>query len=174
MPADHHHRYRHRTDFGNHPALIRFPAALLDAIAAAAGDAYPEECCGLIVGHGDARAGFRVTRVVASANVSTEDRTRNFEVDPQTRFDLMRELGELEPETGPVSTATERLIGHYHSHPDHPPLPSRRDREKAFETHLVWVIVGVEGGHVGQITAHLPTPDGTGFHQLPIRRSSRP
>jgi proteasome lid subunit RPN8/RPN11 len=38
-----------------------------------------------------------------------------------------------------------RLVGHFHSHPGHPPVPSETDRRSAHEPDLVWVIVGLAG-----------------------------
>lgn len=137
--------------------MIVIPAVVLDEIAAAAEAAYPEECCGLLIGHVDNGGGddagdrdrVHVTRPVASRNVTTEPRRDRFEVDPALRFAVMRELGE-----GP-----ERIVGHYHSHPDHPAEPSARDAEMAFEPDLVWVIVALADGRVVDMQAHRPMPD---------------
>jgi proteasome lid subunit RPN8/RPN11 len=63
----------------------------------------------------------------------------------------------------------ERLIGHYHSHPDNPALPSRRDLEMAFEPDLVWLITSVMGGRAAETTAHIPEPDARCFRQVALR-----
>lgn len=116
---------------------------ILDEAAAA----YPAECCGLLVGTGNSADGWCVTRVVPTANVAPPESGHSirdrFEVDPQTRFDLEREL----------RGQSEAVIGHYHSHPDHPAEPSATDLAKAFEPSLVWIIVGVEAGEATGITA---------------------
>ncbi len=116
---------------------------IMDEAAAA----YPAECCGLVVGTGNAAEGWTVTRVVPAANVapaepghSTADR---FEVDPQTRFDLEREL----------RGQRDAVIGHYHSHPDHPAKPSATDLAKAFEPSLIWIIAGVAAGKATGLAA---------------------
>jgi proteasome lid subunit RPN8/RPN11 len=117
----------------------------MEQITALAEAAYPHECCGLLAGHGDGAGGLAVTRVAPSANVC-ETRSRDrFEVDPRVRFELMREL-----DGGP-----DRIIGHYHSHPDHPAIPSRQDLDMAFEPDLVWLILSVMKGSAGEATAHL-------------------
>jgi proteasome lid subunit RPN8/RPN11 len=130
--------------------VIRVPQHLLDAITAAAEAAYPDECCGLLVGR-DAGGGIEVTAVEPSPNEASGSRRDNFEVSPQLRFNVMRRLDKANAAGGPP----ERIVGHYHSHPDHPAAPSARDLEMAFEPEFVWLIVGVEKGRATSATAHL-------------------
>lgn len=125
--------------------MIVLPQGLLARIRREAVSAYPSECCGLLVGCLGVAGERIVTRVVASPNV-TEGNTRDsFEVAPEMRFALMREL----------DGGTEHLVGHYHSHPDHPPTPSERDLSMAYEPELVWVITSVMGGRAAGTTAHV-------------------
>ncbi len=119
--------------------MIHIPAPLLAQITVAAEAAYPKECCGLLAGRDDGSGGVRVTRVEPSPNLAEGDQRDSFLVDPKIQFDLMRDLGD-----GP-----ERIIGHYHSHPDHPARPSERDRQSVFYPEHIWVIVAVEEGHAG-------------------------
>lgn len=138
--------------------MIRLGRPLLSAIETAAEAAYPWECCGLLVGAGDARAGFAVSRVVASPNLAETDPKTSFEIDPQVHFDLIRELGD-----GPA-----RIVGHYHSHPDHDALPSERDRAMAFEPELVWIICAVHGGRAAETRAHVLDPANGRFREIPL------
>lgn len=144
--------------------MIRIAQPLLDQITAAAEAAYPLECCGLLTGRGAVGGALEVLRVVPSANLAAGDRRDSFEVDPQVRFDLMRELGEI----GDAAPGDERIIGHYHSHPDHPAEPSARDLEMAFEPDMVWIIVGVDDGLAGVVTAHVVDPAGPAFREIPL------
>jgi len=148
---------------------IRISTPLLGLISDAAEAAFPAECCGLLAGHGNHTAGFVVTRVIPSDNVAETDHHDSFEVDPQVRFDLMRELGEI----GDGPKSDERMIGHYHSHPNHPAEPSARDLAKAFEPDLVWVIVGVKTGKTDKITAHILHPQDTTFQEIPLLEEAR-
>jgi len=116
--------------------MIHIPAPLLAKITEAAEAAYPKECCGLLAGRDDGNGGVRVTRVEPSPNVAEGDQLDSFLIDAKIQFDLMRDLGD-----GP-----DRIIGHYHSHPDHPARPSERDRQSVFYPDHVWVIVSVNGG----------------------------
>lgn len=139
--------------------MIELSRAHLAAIARAAEQAYPEECCGLLVGTLDG-ARRRVTRVVPSANVAEGDRRKRFEVDPRLILKLQREL----------RGRAERLVGHYHSHPDGPADPSATDAEMTWEPGLAWLIVPVAEGRAGPPAAHEPTAQG-GFRPLALRET---
>ena len=136
-------------------AVIHLPAPVLAEIFEAAEVAYPEECCGLLVGLDD-EGGLRVTRAEASPNVAEGDRRKSFLVDAKVQFDLMRGLRQ-----GP-----ERIIGNYHSHPDHGAVPSERDRLSVFYPEHVWLIVAVENGRAARAAAF--RPDGGRFHEIPL------
>jgi proteasome lid subunit RPN8/RPN11 len=140
--------------------MIVIPSALLDEIERAAGAAYPDESCGLLIG-GDAPNGdIAVARVVVSPNVSVGDTRESFEVDPKIRFDAMRAL----QDTG------ERIVGHFHSHPDGSARPSERDRAQAWEPELVWLITAVTKTGPAETAAFLLDP-GTGrFTTVGLRR----
>ncbi len=125
--------------------MIVLAPSHLRQITEAAEAAYPNECCGLLVGRSEPSGDRVVMRVVASANVAEGGARDRFEVDPRVRFDVQRAL-----EDGP-----ERIVGHYHSHPDHAAQPSERDVEMAWEPDLVWLIVAVDDGRATETTAHL-------------------
>jgi proteasome lid subunit RPN8/RPN11 len=123
--------------------MIVLSASQRAQIAAIAERAYPDECCGLLVGHDGPDGRIVVARIVESRNVRTDRARDRFEIDPQVRIAIEREL----------RGAAERVVGHYHSHPDHPARPSATDLEMAFEPNLIWIIVGVIDGQVGEINA---------------------
>jgi len=95
---------------------------------AEAGEAAPEECCGLLLGRGV------IEEARPAANVALE-RCRRFEIDPQALVDAHRAARAGGPE----------VIGYYHSHPTGPLAPSATDRAMAAGDGKVWAIVG-EGG----------------------------
>ena len=123
--------------------MIRLAPDHLKSIEAAAVAAYPSESCGLLAGRTETSGDVTVTRVVASRNMMADDRTDRFEVDPQVRFDLMREL----------EGSGEAIVGHYHSHPDHPAEPSEHDMAVAWEPDLIWLITTVPEGVAGDTRA---------------------
>ena len=105
--------------------------------------AYPEECCGLLVGQRRC-SDIHVCEVHESTNIADMPVDR-FEIDPQLRFDLERRMrGE-----------NLDLVGVYHSHPDGPASPSQTDIERAWESNLVWLITAVKGGNAVNTTAHI-------------------
>ncbi|MHA1597421.1 MAG: Mov34/MPN/PAD-1 family protein [Alphaproteobacteria bacterium] len=142
--------------------MIAIPAAILKQIEKAAEDAYPEECCGLLTGIRTPDGDVAVSRVATSPNVATANRQQRFEVDPVVRFELMRDLG------GDGGDGPETIIGHYHSHPDHPARPSAHDLKMAFETDLIWLIVAVEAGRATDNAAWAVNGDADGFDAVGI------
>ena len=48
-----------------------------------------------------------------------------------------------------------KIIGHYHSHPNQTGEPSTKDLDMAFEPELVWLIIAVENGQANLPRAHI-------------------
>jgi proteasome lid subunit RPN8/RPN11 len=147
--------------------MLHLPRAIRDRIAALAEAAYPGECCGLLVGFVEGDGAVYVHRMEPSPNVAEGDKRDRFEVDPKLRFELMRELGD----------GFDQIVGHYHSHPDHPPEPSAHDLAMAFEPDLVWVIQEVRGGRAGRLAAHRlerPQTAEPRFEECPIAIEESP
>ena len=136
--------------------MILLPAALLRRIEVAAQAAYPEECCGLLIGFRESEGGVQITRVEESANVAPPSRRDSFEVDPALRFATMRRL----------RAGREEIVGHYHSHPDGPARPSGRDAAQAYEPELVWLIVAIAGDRSMETTAWLYDPPIAAFRSI--------
>lgn len=136
--------------------MIVLSPADLRQIVNEAEQAYPRECCGLLVGHSDAEV-HQVTEVHVSANLAESDHDR-FEVDPALRLALQKRL-----RGGP-----DRVIGVYHSHPDHPAQPSETDLQMAWEPELIWLITSVANGQAIHTTAHFLADGGTRFAELPL------
>ena len=115
-------------------AIISISSDQLSDIQGQAEQAYPQECCGLLVGRKQAEGFFIVTRIAPSENMSKHNTADSFEVDAQVRFDVMRA----------VENTDDDIIGHYHSHPDHPAKPSETDMDMAYEGEFIWLITAVE------------------------------
>lgn len=134
----------------------------------AAETAYPYECCGLLAGVNIKNGSYEISRVVQSRNVHPNGNHDRFEVDPRVRFQLMRELGEI----GDLPPGPERLIGHYHSHPNQPSTPSRHDLACAFEPDLFWIILSLYDRRVKQLGAYQLDIHNNQFYQIPLRRTN--
>ena len=114
---------------------MRLSKSLKDAIKAHALDAYPHECCGLIVRNTfDGELDY-----IRMANISY-DPANHFEIDPA-------EYAEIE-----VLFAIEAIV---HSHPDGEPMPSEPDRVQMALHGVPWVIASVNHGVVN-IRTHKP------------------
>ncbi len=103
-------------------------------------ETYPEEACGFLLGaEGEPR---RLVEARPTANVQEEGKTRRFTIDPREILRLDREL-----EAAPV-----KLLGFYHSHPDHPAVPSTYDTERGWPWYS-YLIQAVRGGKPGDLRA---------------------
>ena len=91
-------------------------------------------------------------------NILAPDTNHRFEVDPRTRINLEKEIRGTE----------ENLIAHYHSHPDHPALPSSTDLQNVHEPNLIWLIVSVNAGKAQDIKAHKYFDRISGFREIKI------
>jgi proteasome lid subunit RPN8/RPN11 len=93
--------------------------------------AYPNECCGFFYGaeQDDDRT---ITHVVVVENGKEGDKRKRFEITPQ---DYMR-AEQFALENG------LQLLGVYHSHPDHPAVPSEHDRVAA-QPYFSYIIISV-------------------------------
>lgn len=99
---------------------------------------YPKECCGFMFGiEGDVR---NVTLVRPTRNVKKGDQRRRFEINPLAyvkaeQYALAHDL---------------KLLGVYHSHPNHPAIASEHDLEVALP-YFSYVIVSVMYGIAKEI-----------------------
>jgi len=135
--------------------MLIIAAADLLKIERFARDAYPEECCGILVGvRGDAR---RVVSVHPTANMAPQGTRDSYLIDPR---DMERTLERLQ--------APLEVLGFYHSHPDFPPVPSAKDALQAWHNYS-YLIVSVRGGEpIASRSWHWPDP-GRGYEQETVQ-----
>jgi proteasome lid subunit RPN8/RPN11 len=98
--------------------------------------AYPNECCGVLIGR-DVQDGELIRRIVDRL----EPLANSFQADEQFhRFSLSpKDLMNAEKS---ASGSGMLVLGFYHSHPDHPARPSEYDREHGwpFYSYLIVAI----------------------------------
>lgn len=123
------------------PRTVTIDASVLAAIALAANEAYPNEGCGALLGELVA-GGAHVSRTLPIPNSEAGTPRVRFAVAPRDYLAVEREADRL----------GARLLGFWHSHPDHPALPSGTDRAYAWEG-LLTVIVSVRNGESAEIGA---------------------
>jgi proteasome lid subunit RPN8/RPN11 len=83
-------------------------------------EAYPRECCGILVGREVSPAVRVVERLVPMRNTFDEkEQYHRFTVDPLAQIDAERS----------ADAEGRVVLGYYHSHPDSPARPSEYDRQ---------------------------------------------
>ena len=99
---------------------------------------YPHECCGFLYGKDENKR--VVTKAEPVNNTREENRERRFEI---SALDYMK-AEEYADNNGLT------LLGVYHSHPDHPAVPSEHDLKRALP-YFSYPIVSVKKGKVAVI-----------------------
>lgn len=127
-------------------------AGVRAAIEAHGRETYPHECCGALLGEGD-----RVVATHPLPNVTTEGPRRRFRIDDKDYLASERQ----------ASAAGLSLLGFYHSHPDHPAVPSQYDLDHAWPT-FVYPIVSVMAGEAVALRAWVLRDDRTTFDERPV------
>jgi len=121
--------------------MLNLAASQQEQIRAHGERDYPYECCGLLLG----QFGLHGHKICAAtyeiSNAREEAAKRN-------RF-LIRPEELLRGERMAAAKGLE-VIGFYHSHPDHPAVPSEYDREHAWPTYS-YVVVAVTSGAAGAL-----------------------
>jgi len=137
--------------------VIQIRRATLEEIERHARETYPEECCGGLLG--ERRNGsVLVRRAEPVPNRGTELRQRRYTIDPLDYLRLERLAGE----------AGLSVVGIYHSHPDHPAVPSEFDREHALP-YFHYLIVAVDEGRAGDFACWVLSEDRKSFERAAHR-----
>ena len=121
--------------------MLRLNEELVQRIRAHGEECYPQECCGALLGHED-NSGRAILDLLPLENRHGDSPSTRFTISP----DDFRRAEQVARERG------LDLVGWYHSHPDHPALPSEFDRAHAWPWYS-YVIVTVARGRAGQISA---------------------
>ena len=149
--------------------MIRLSEAHLDAIRRYGAGEFPRECCGVLIG--DVEAGVKVVREVralpntfepdeefersiagAAVSETPVGQERRYMVSPKAMFELMRE----------ERRTKRKVLGFYHSHPDHPAHPSEYDRAWAMPWYS-YIIVSVLRGTPDAMTCWTLSEDASRF-----------
>jgi len=115
-------------------AAIILSAAIASQIESEGAAAYPNECCGILVGT-DGSGGRIVERIIPMKNTfDPSEQYHRFTIDPLA-------LARADEEAAAQGKA---VVGFYHSHPDHPAQPSEYDRTHvppwSFYSHIIVAI----------------------------------
>jgi proteasome lid subunit RPN8/RPN11 len=126
---------------------IAVPEKFVNEIRAHGAETYPHECCGAILGTDTENS--REVRALHKLVNRRDDSPRN-------RFSVTSD-DVLDADRAAQKSGLE-VIGWYHSHPDHPALPSEFDREHAWPWYS-YIIVSVMNGSAGTMLSWRLTDD---------------
>ena len=132
--------------------MIRLSQEHFQTIRTHAESIYPDECCGIILGY-LASEGKIVVEVMPTENVwnteaaaefpgerTTESKRRQYTIAPEIMLKTQKEARDR----------SLNIIGIFHSHPDHPAIPSECDRLYAWQGYS-YIIVSVQNGKAGEL-----------------------
>jgi proteasome lid subunit RPN8/RPN11 len=101
---------------------------------------FPDECCGFLFGSESGDGNRTISKIREVNNAKPGDKKRRFEI---TGRDYMQaEQFALENDL--------LLLGIYHSHPNHPAIPSEHDRVAA-QPYFSYIILSVMQGRIDHI-----------------------
>ena len=123
---------------------------------------YPYECCGLLLGNIGADGAKLVAETYPISNAREEEAKRNrFLIRPE---ELMR--GEK------YAAGKEfEVVGFYHSHPDHPAVPSQYDLEHAWPVYS-YIVVSVRAAQAEDLRSWEMEFDRSQFNEEEIVKGS--
>jgi len=130
--------------------MLTITTLTLAALHAHAREAYPDECCGMVIERNAGQEAIRVTNVQNALHAQ----------DPAQFPRTARMAYTMGPDAAPLLIAAERgeltLRAFYHSHPDHDAYFSAEDRTQALGgwdepnyPHAVQIVMSVRDGEVG-------------------------
>ena len=119
--------------------MIHLSDDAIDKIYKDALQSFPNECCGFLLGL-DKDGNRTITNIIEVTNISSEDLRRRFLISPSDYLQA-----EKHAEENYLS-----LLGIYHSHPDHPAIPSETDRLSA-QPYFSYLILSVVQGQVSHV-----------------------
>ncbi len=129
----------------------------IESIRQHAALAYPEECCGFLIGAFEPDGSVLVIDAAAVENSREERRERRYWISPADfRHAALR-----------AERAGYEIVGFYHSHPDHPALPSTTDLAEATFPGYLYAIASVTRGTPGEIRVWSLNDDRTRFEEQP-------
>ncbi len=145
--------------------MIQLNKENLQIIFSHAESTYPEECCGVILGHLDSDR-KTVVEIIPTQNAwnseiasdfpscdANHSRKRRYTIAPQDMLQLQKSSRDK----------NLHIIGIFHSHPDYPATPSEFDRNCAWQEYS-YIIVSVQKGRAGDMNSWM-LDDNSQFQQ---------
>lgn len=106
--------------------MLNIPSNICEEMVTHAKEDFPFECCGILGGKDDSICHLYKVKNSARSKVS-------YLMDPREQIRIFKEMRTLGIELRAV----------YHSHPNHPPYPSKTDVELAYYPEAVYMIISI-------------------------------
>jgi proteasome lid subunit RPN8/RPN11 len=116
--------------------MLKIPHQAYTALRQHGEQAYPYECCGVLLGRFEDEGTKTVTRAAPCGNTREDSPHNRYSIDPKELIRIQREGRER----------GEDIVGFYHSHPDHPPHWSPTDLEDAHWIGCSYLITSIAEG----------------------------
>ena len=146
--------------------MIRISPRHLDDIKRHAEQEYPHECCGLLIGRIEDDGRTRVvseTCRVANAWEESDDRDHRMLIMPEDYMRAERRFGKQ----------GLGVVGNYHSHPDHPAVPSQFDLEHVAPwPTMSYIVVSVREGQAADLRSWEMESDRSRFNEEEISKGN--
>jgi proteasome lid subunit RPN8/RPN11 len=114
-----------------------------------AGNTYPDECCGFLLGEITDTGEREVTEILPMEKQRRDSSHNRFLISPEDS--LRAERHAIKQGSG--------VVGYYHSHPDHPAKPSQYDVEHTPWPGVSSIIVNSTKAGTGDLTSWVLTED---------------
>ena len=121
----------------------KFSKLVSEQMALAAKKAYPNECCGILVGKKPEKGEIEITEIREASNQFQGQKSVHFQIDPLFIYRLEQE----------IEASGLEIVGVYHSHPDCPAILSKED-EKYMVPGLEYVIMSVQNGEIADVKSY--------------------
>ncbi len=144
------------------PPEIRFTPESWETLQQQAEAAYPFEGCGLLLGPVAAKK--VATKIVVLKNALREE--------GRGRFDFSFSPQEFMQAQGAAEKENLDVLGLYHTHPDHPPRPSKTDESQPMLSGWINVIASVHGGKFKDAKAWWREEDARPFEEIRVHVTS--
>lgn len=131
--------------------MMQLSQPLLQELREAAERAYPAECCGFVLGLTEGADGIVKALLPAENDAERGEQYHRFEITPEQMLSAERY----------ARTHALEILGFYHSHPDHPAIPSEYDRSHAMPVYR-YPIVSVRQGTAAEVRCWVLDPQ-TGY-----------
>jgi proteasome lid subunit RPN8/RPN11 len=120
--------------------MLRIGQAQFDAIRRHGEETYPNECCGVLLGHME-EDGNTVIDAISAENTRSDSAHNRYQISPQELIRIQQQARRRGLD----------IVAFYHSHPDHPAEWSKTDLEEAHWIGCSYVITRVAGSVTGGV-----------------------